>query len=41
LTRLVLEDIAVDYRRPGLAEPLQFKIDECTGTMLPGKPFNL
>ncbi len=41
LTRLVLEDIAVDYRRPGLAEPVQFKIDECTGTMLPGKPFNL
>jgi len=41
LTKLVLEDIAVDYRRPGLAEPLQFKIDECTGTMLPGKPFNL
>ncbi|MBW2583580.1 MAG: AsmA family protein, partial [Deltaproteobacteria bacterium] len=41
LTKLVLEDIAVDYRRPGLAEPLQFKIEECTGTMLPGKPFVL
>ena len=41
LTKLVLEDISVDYRRPGLPEPLQFKIDECTGTMLPGKPFNL
>jgi uncharacterized protein involved in outer membrane biogenesis len=41
LTKLVLEDISVDYRRPGLPEPLQFKIEECTGTMLPGKPFNL
>ena len=41
LAKLVLEDISVDYRRPGLAEPLQFKIDECTGTMLPGKPFIL
>ena len=41
LTKLVLEDISVDYRRPGLPEPLQFKIEECTGTMLPGKPFKL
>ena len=41
LTKLVLEDISVEYRRPGLSEPLQFKIEECTGTMLPGKPFNL
>ena len=41
LTKLVLEDISVDYRRPGLPEPIQFKIDECTGTMLPGKPFIL
>jgi len=41
LAELVLEDISVDYRRPGLTEPLQFKIEECTGTMLPGKPFVL
>ncbi len=41
LAELVLKDIAVDYRRPDLAEPLQFRIEECTGTMLPGKPFNL
>ncbi len=41
LTELVLTDISVDYRRPGWAEPLQFKIEECTGTMLPGKPFIL
>ena len=41
LAKLVLEDISVDYRKPGLAEPLQFKIDECTGDMLPGRPFIL
>jgi uncharacterized protein involved in outer membrane biogenesis len=41
LTKLVLEDISVDVRRPALAEPLQFKIEECTGTMLPGKPLIL
>jgi len=31
----------VDYRSPSQAEPLQFKIDECTGDMLPGRPFIL
>ncbi len=41
LAKLVLTDVAVDYRRPGMAEPLQFKIEECTGRMLPGKPFML
>jgi len=41
LTKLVMEDIAVTYHRPGMAESSQFKIDECTGTMLPGKPLNL
>jgi uncharacterized protein involved in outer membrane biogenesis len=41
LTKLVMEDIAVDYHRPGMVESMQFKIDECTGTMLPGKPFIL
>ena len=41
LAKLDLADIAVDYHRPGMAEPMQFKIDECTGTMLPGKPFIL
>ena len=41
LAKLVLEDISVDHRSPGQAEPLQFKIDECTGDMLPGKPFVL
>jgi uncharacterized protein involved in outer membrane biogenesis len=41
LAKLVLEDILVDYRSPSQAEPLQFKIDECTGDMLPGRPFIL
>jgi len=41
LAKLVLEDISVDFRGPGQAEPLQFKIDECTGDMLPGRPFIL
>jgi len=41
LAKVVLEDIAVDYHRPGMEEPLQFKINNCTGTMLPGKPFSL
>jgi len=41
LAKLVLEDISVDYRSPGQTEPLQFKIDECTGDMLPGRPFIL
>ncbi len=41
LTKLVMEDIVVDYHRPGMTESMQFKIDECTGTMLPGKPFIL
>jgi uncharacterized protein involved in outer membrane biogenesis len=41
LTKLVMEDIAVNYHRPGMVESVQLKIDECTGTMLPGKPFIL
>ncbi len=41
LTRLVLEDISVDFRRPGMTESLQLKIAECSGTMLPGKPLVL
>jgi uncharacterized protein involved in outer membrane biogenesis len=41
LADLVLENISVDYRRPGMKEPLQFKIEECKGAMTPGKPFTL
>ena len=41
LAKLVLEDISVDYRRPGMAEPVQFKIEACTGSMTPGEPFTL
>ena len=37
---LLLEDISVDYRNPGLKEPLQFKIEECKGSMTPGKPLS-
>ena len=41
VAELVLEDISVDYRSPGVNEPLQFKIEECTGAMNAGKPFTL
>ena len=41
LTKLVMEDIVVNYHRPGKTKTLHLKIDECTGTMLPGKPFIL
>ncbi len=41
LSRLVLEDILVDFRRPEMTESLQFNIAQCSGTMLPGKPLVL
>jgi uncharacterized protein involved in outer membrane biogenesis len=41
LTDVVLEDISVDYRRPGVIKPIQFKIEECTGAMRVGKPLTL
>jgi len=41
LEKLVLEDISVDYRRPGMTEPFPFKIQECNGAMLPGEPITL
>ena len=41
LAKLVLVDISVEYRGPGMAEPVQFKIEECTGAMHAGKPFTL
>ena len=41
LTKVVLEDISVDYRRPGVIKPIQFKIEECTGAMQVGKPLTL
>ena len=37
LEKLVLEDISVDYRRPGMTEPLQFKIEKCNKVKTPGK----
>jgi uncharacterized protein involved in outer membrane biogenesis len=41
LADLILEDISVDYRRPGMKQSAQFRIEECTGSMTPGKPFAL
>jgi len=41
LAKLLMEDISVDYRRPGMAHPYQFKIEECRGAMRAGKPFTL
>jgi uncharacterized protein involved in outer membrane biogenesis len=41
LADLILEDISVDYRSPGMKESVQFKIEECKGFMTPGKPFAL
>ena len=39
LSKLVLEDISVDYQEPGMAEPDRFEIEKCTGAMRAGKPF--
>ncbi len=41
LAKLLLEDISVAYHRPGMAESIQFKIEECTGAMQAGRPFTL
>jgi uncharacterized protein involved in outer membrane biogenesis len=39
--KLSLKDISVSYQDPSMAEPLEFKIDECSGAALAGKPFAL
>jgi uncharacterized protein involved in outer membrane biogenesis len=41
LTELTLEDISVSYRSPDIVEPLQIKLDTCSGSMNPGEPFGL
>jgi len=41
IEKLILDDISVQYRGSSMAEPLEFRIDECTGAALPGKPFAL
>lgn len=41
LADLILQDISVNYRNPGMKESLQFKIEECKGSMKPGQPFTL
>jgi uncharacterized protein involved in outer membrane biogenesis len=41
LADLILKNISVNYRNPGMKESLQFKIEECKGSMNPGQPFTL
>ncbi len=38
---LVLNSIVVNYTNPKREDPLQFKLEECTGKMIPGKPMEL
>ncbi len=38
---LVLNSIVVNYTHPKREESLQFKLEECTGKMIPGKPVEL
>lgn len=40
LAKIALDDISVDYRHPGMTEPIHLKIDECNGAVLPGKPIS-
>jgi len=39
IEKLILEDISVRYRDSSMAEPLEFRINDCTGAALAGKPF--
>ena len=39
--KLSLTNIAVSYFRPGMKNPLEFKIDKCSGSALSGKAFQL
>ena len=39
--KIDLRDISVSYRRADSSDPLEFKIDVCTGSALVGKPFHL
>jgi len=41
IEKLSLEDVSVQYRDSSMAEPLEFRIDECTGAALAGRPFAL
>ena len=41
IEKLILEDISVQYRDSSMAEPLEFRIDECSGAALAGRPFAL
>jgi uncharacterized protein involved in outer membrane biogenesis len=39
IEKLMLADISVRYRNSSMVEPLEFRIDDCTGAALAGKPF--
>jgi AsmA family protein len=41
LARLILEDISVEYRRPGSEKLTQLRVEKCNGSMIPGEPFTL
>lgn len=41
LKKLSFEDISVSYQNASMNEPTEFKIDQCTGAALVGKPFTL
>lgn len=41
VSKLLLEDIAVNYYGPDTLEPSRYQIDKCLGSMLPGKPLEL
>jgi len=39
--KLKLSNIAVSYFKPGMEKPHEFRINSCTGSARPGKPFRL
>ncbi len=41
ISNLLLENITVSYQDTKMAGPAQFKIDQCSGAMKPGQPFDL
>jgi len=41
IDKLSLSNIGVSYFKPGMKKPLEFKIDQCTGSALPGKAFKI
>ena len=39
--KLSLSNISVTYFKPGMEKPSEFKIDQCTGSALPGEAFKI